>query len=166
MTAEASYRHNTIWRKPYNAKPRIFSVYDKAVTTFLNFVDNKFRTWILKDTDINRVANTAWEAIVSYGHLTRYNNNQEQWPASSFQFEISGTQQKILHSYRTIGVYAPPGRRAPNFGGLIGVTKDSVEGVDLDVAVSTFSETHYFPPEYVTSNYISFMNLANREPHP
>ena len=87
-------------------------------------------------------------------------NNQEQWPASSFQFEISGTQQKFLHSFRTISIYSPPGRRAPYFGGLIGVTKDAVEGVDLDVAVSTFSETHYFPPEFVTTNYMSFINRA------
>jgi len=136
--------------------------YDTAVTSFLGFVEERFRTWSLKDTDINRVANTAWEAVVSYGHLSNNSNdnNQEQWPASSFQFEISGTQQKFLHSFRTIGVYSPPGRRAPYFGGLINVTKDSVEGVDLDVAVSTFSETHYFPPEFVTTNYMSFINRA------
>jgi len=135
--------------------------YDQAVTSFLNFVDERFRTWVLKDTDIHRVARTAWEAVVSYGHLTRNNNvNLEQWPMPSFQFEISGSQQKFLHSLRTIGIYSPPDRRAPYFGGLIGVTKDSVEGVDLDVAVSTFSETHYFPQEFVTTNYISFINRA------
>ncbi len=135
--------------------------YDKAVNAFLGFYEERFRTWRIKDSDVTRVANSAWEAVVNYGQIAnKTNEDQEKWPVSSFQFEISGTQQKFLHSYRTLGVYSPPGRRAPYFGGLIGVTKDAVDGVDLDVAVSTFSETHYFPPEFVTKNYMSFVNRA------
>lgn len=136
--------------------------HDEAKNALLNFVPPFFNNYPIKDSDITRISRTSWEAVVTYGDISRNsssggNGQGDQWPVRSHQFEISGTQQKVFNSLGTIGSYAPRGRSAPYFGGLIGVTKDNVEGVDLDVAVSTFSETHYFPAEFVTTNYISFV---------
>ncbi|MDR2440012.1 MAG: hypothetical protein LBE12_11685, partial [Planctomycetaceae bacterium] len=47
-----------------------------------------------------------------------------------------------------------------NYGGLIGVTDDGVEGVDIDTAVSTFSETVYFYPWFITTSYVTFLARA------
>jgi hypothetical protein len=47
----------------------------------------------------------------------------------------------------------PPGQTAPNFKGAIGVTADSVEGVDITVPVYHFAETHYLADAVVTLAY-------------
>lgn len=95
--------------------------YNEATLAFIDFIPDFLRKYRLKDTNITRLSKTAWEAVASYGSVSSDDNgsDREQWPASTFQFEISGTQQKFLHSFRTIGVYSPPGRRAPYFGGLM-----------------------------------------------
>jgi len=46
-----------------------------------------------------------------------------------------------------------PGGTAPDFGGAIGVTKDSVNGVDIFQPTFAFSETHYLPVASVTGAY-------------
>jgi len=42
---------------------------------------------------------------------------------------------------------------APNFGGAVGVTHDSVEGVDITIPVYSFSETHFLDAAFVTPAY-------------
>ena len=44
--------------------------------------------------------------------------------------QAGGGTQHITQSIATIQKYAPPGKTAPDFKGAIGVTHDSVEGVD------------------------------------
>jgi len=46
-----------------------------------------------------------------------------------------------------------PGKTAPDCKGAIGVTADSVEGVDITVPVYQFSETHYLADTLVTPAY-------------
>ncbi len=89
------------------------------------------------------------------------NNDDENPYPSSTQFEISASQQKVIRSRKTLGRYAANGQAAPDFKGLIGVTDQGVvEGVDLPVAESTFSETHYFPSALLTSSFIAFLSRA------
>lgn len=93
-------------------------------------------------------------------HSYEKEEEEENEDQSTMQFEISGSSQKMLCSRRTIASYAAKGKKAPNFGGLIGVTKDAVEGVDLDVAQSSFSETHHLPASMLTAAFIAFLNRA------
>ncbi|MEZ6057203.1 MAG: hypothetical protein R3C01_10915 [Planctomycetaceae bacterium] len=72
---------------------------------------------------------------------------------STFTFDTGGGTQHITQSLGTVGRYAPLDEVAPDFGGAIGVTPDGVEGVDIQVPVYQFSETHYLPPELVTAQY-------------
>jgi hypothetical protein len=78
----------------------------------------------------------------------------------SISFEVSGSQTKRTHSLGTVGGWAANGMSPRNYGGLIGVTDDGVEGVDIDTAVSTFSETVYLYPWFLTSSYIAFLARA------
>ena len=78
----------------------------------------------------------------------------------SVSFEVSGSQTKRTHSLGTVGGWAANGMTPRNYGGLIGVTDDGVEGVDIDTAVSTFAETIYLYPWFLTSSYIAFLARA------
>lgn len=65
------------------------------------------------------------------------------WCIETFSFDTGGGAQHITQSLANVARYAPPGQTAPNFKGAIGVTADSVEGVDITVPVYHFAETHY-----------------------
>jgi len=92
-----------------------------------------------------------WEATVRYA-LTQQ-SSPPQTGDSSFNFDTGGGTQHITQSKATVGTYAAPGTTAPDFQGAIGVTQDSVNGIDITVPVYQFSETHYLPAAQVTSAY-------------
>ena len=72
---------------------------------------------------------------------------------SGFSFDTGGGTQHITQSIITLDDYAPVGKMAPNFKGAVGVTHDSVEGVDITVPAYTFSETHILADATVTAAY-------------
>ena len=78
----------------------------------------------------------------------------------SYSFDVTASQTKMTCSLGTRASYAVNGRTPRNYGGLIGVTDDGVEGVDLDVAAAIFSETMYFSPDVMTADYIAFITGA------
>ena len=78
----------------------------------------------------------------------------------SVSFEVAGSQTKMTHSLGTRGAWAINGMTPRNYGGLIGVSDDVVEVVDIDAAFSTFSETLYFYPWFLTTSYIAFLARA------
>ncbi len=94
------------------------------------------------------------------GRVKYLQEQEQQDTRNSLSFEVSGTQTKRTHSLRTRGGWAAGGMYPRNYGGLIGVTDDGVEGVDIDTAVSTFTETAYFYPWFLTSNYVAFLSRA------
>jgi len=96
---------------------------------------------------IEPVGDQLWEGVA------RYSNSAPQTDESVFAFDTGGGTQHITQSLQTVGTYAPSGRVAPNFKGAIGVTADSVEGVDITVPVYQFSETHYLDDALVTPAY-------------
>jgi hypothetical protein len=73
---------------------------------------------------------------------------------SLLSFDTGGGTQHITQSLQTISKNAPPDETAPDFNGAIGVTQDSVEGVDITVPIYHFSQTHYLPAENVNNTYI------------
>jgi len=72
---------------------------------------------------------------------------------SSYSFDTTGGTQHITQSVSTRGKYAPSGKTPPDFKGAIGVTHNSVEGVDITIPVFSFTETHYLPDSVVTDTY-------------
>jgi len=78
-----------------------------------------------------RPSQCVWEGIARYGRLRR----QPETGQSTFQFDTGGGTQHITQSLATVSKHAPPGETPPDFKGAIGVTEDSVEGVDITVPV-------------------------------
>jgi hypothetical protein len=98
-----------------------------------------------------------WVATVRYG--IRPPNEVGE---SSFAFDTSGGTQHITQSLATIASYAASGT-PPNFGGAVGVTHDSVEGVDITIPVYSFSETHFLDAAFVTPAYYgTLFNLTGK----
>ncbi len=103
---------------------------------------------IRQTSHIERIAEDAWEGSVRYGAP-----DAPEIGESSFSFDTGGGNQHVTQSLGTVGAYAAPGGTAPNFRGAIGVTQDSVEGVDVTVPVYSFSETHSLAASAVTGAY-------------
>lgn len=76
-----------------------------------------------------------------------------EYPA--YEFDTTGGTKHITQSIATVNKYAPAGKTAPNMKGAIGVTDDSVEGVDIVIPSCRFSETHYKSLTEVTKTYIN-----------
>ncbi len=103
---------------------------------------------------VQPVGDLLWEGVVRYGPFTPTNE-------STFAFDTGGGTQHITQSKQTVAKY--PAGTAPDFKGAIGVTNDSVEGVDITVPVYQFSETHYLPDETVTPAYrLTLFQLTGR----
>lgn len=77
---------------------------------------------------VQPVGDMLWEGIVHYGTVP-------QTGESVFAFDTDGVTQHITQSLATVARYAPPGRRAPDCKRAIGVTADSVGGVEITVPV-------------------------------
>ena len=100
-----------------------------------------------------------WDGVVRYGLRQR----EPETGHSEYSFDTGGGTQHITQSLATMGIYAAPGRIAPDFHGAIGVTKDSIEGVDITVPIHNFTETHYLPKVYVTGAYkINLFRLTGK----
>ncbi len=103
---------------------------------------------------VQPVGDLLWEGVVRYGPFTPTNE-------STFAFDTGGGTQHITQSKQTVAKY--PSGTAPDFKGAIGVTNDSVEGVDITVPVYQFSETHYLPDTTVTPAYrLTLFQLTGR----
>lgn len=100
------------------------------------------------DTEIIELGPNVWEATALY------ETNQVSQPGdSASSFEIGVSPQHITQSRSTISATAPAGETAPDFDGAIGVTHDSVEGVDIDSPTYTFTERRTVSAATVTNAY-------------
>jgi hypothetical protein len=88
-------------------------------------------------------ANSIWNGTVTY----------QKWADAAITFDTTGGTQHITQSIATKGSYAPEGKTAANHLGAIGVTKDSVEGVDITVPAYAWSETYSILAVNVTAAY-------------
>ena len=98
-----------------------------------------------------------WLGVVRYGLQEFGGNAQEAGDDAEYEFDISASTSHITTSIATDGGYAAGGSSGgvvPTFGGLIGVTKDGVEGVDIYTPVSSFGFTRTFAAEDVTLEYV------------
>ena len=123
--------------------------YDAVVSTSpTSYVfDASGRTLYRQTIALERVGENEWKASVKYG-ITKGQNPAE----SSYDFDTGGGTTHLANSLTTVNSYAASGT-APNFGNLIGVTKDSVEGVDVTIPQYRFSETHNFDASTITAAY-------------
>ncbi len=120
-----------------------------ARSALLNEAPATFDSMPVSDAEVEEL-----EGLDAYLGSVRYAPPDFQPPEEpQFSFDTTGGTQHITQSLATVGIYAPPNQTAPNFGRAIGVTTDSVEGVDITVPVYSFSETHYLPAATVNNAY-------------
>jgi len=97
------------------------------------------RTTIAIDERSN---NTTWRLVATF-----------EFYESTYSFDTGGGTQHITNSITTRNRYAPTGETAPDFKGAIGYDGQNVAGVDIQVPVYNFSETHYFEDIQITPAY-------------
>jgi len=97
--------------------------------------------------DINNPDACIWDATVRYGADARPDTG-----SSVFSFDTGGGTEHVTQSLHTVATHAASGI-APSHGGAIGVTRDSVDGVDIIVPVYNWTEQHYLDDAYVTDSY-------------
>jgi hypothetical protein len=109
---------------------------------------------------IKHQGNGIWDASARY--------SKHDPKESTFSFDTGGGTQHITQSIKTVAKHGLPAKPAPDFKGAIGVTTDSVEGVDITVPVYNFTETHYIPASLVTPAYkallFSLTGKVNSQP--
>lgn len=121
---------------------------DEAPETYDALVLDNLRIEPLFIDESNNAAST-WLGTARYVQPEKV---QPEVGESRFSFDTGGGTQHITQSLSTIGSYVASGT-APDFKGAIGVTHDSVQGVDITVPVYKFSETHVLADSMVTEAY-------------
>jgi len=100
-----------------------------------------------------------WDCTARYAKIVR---ETQEVGESSFSFDTGGGTQHVTQALGTVGTYVATGT-APDFKGAIGVTSDSVDGVDITVPVYNFSETHIIDDEDVDGAYkATLFNLTGK----
>lgn len=119
-------------------------------------------TLILDNYTLEHKGGGIWYVVGHYSQISPRKPND-----NVYNFEIGGGTQKIFSSLNQ-SVYTPPNGllpgTPPNFNGLIGVTADSVEGVEIQVPKFSWSEVHYIPIANVTSDYIAALENVAANP--
>ncbi|HRS71427.1 MAG TPA: hypothetical protein P5175_06205 [Anaerohalosphaeraceae bacterium] len=122
--------------------------YDEALTQLASKAPQAFDNLPRLSYRIEPIAEAIWLGNARYGYQSTQPTGE-----SVYQFDTGGGSQHITQSLGTVRRYARPGAVAGNFMGAIGVTADSVEGVDITVPVYSFSEVHYKNRAFVDDNY-------------
>lgn len=126
-----------------------------ASTALAAAVSTTYAGLVLQSLDITRKADFIFDGSARYGTRERKKTGEAE-----FSFDTGGGTQHISNSLATSGKFAPAGQTAPDFKTLIGVTADSVEGVDVQVPSFSFTVTRYMASGDLTTDYVS--SLYNR----
>ena len=122
--------------------------YDEALVKLANQAPIAFDNLPRINYGIEPIAETIWLGFARYGY-----QNTQGTGETVYQFDTGGGSQHITQSLRTVRRYARPGYSAANFRGAVGVTADSVEGVDITIPMYSFSEVHYKKKFFVDDSY-------------
>ncbi len=122
--------------------------YDQALTQLAADTPAVFDKLPRLTYGIEPITDQLWLGHARYG----YQSTQSAGDAV-YQFDTGGGSQHITQSLRTVRRYGRSGTTAANFMGAIGVTNNSVQGVDITVPVYSFSEVHYKNNAFVDDSY-------------
>lgn len=116
-------------------------------------------TLVLSEISIDQIGPETWTGTISYGDpdLSR-NQEQKDTGDSEWSFStLAGTEHIELGLQPNVGYTVPGGPPRPDTKNIIGLSKKGkdveVEGVDILVPQSKFSETHYLPASLVDIGY-------------
>lgn len=131
-----------------------------AAQALTNEALGQFADWIIDDCSVEPVFvdeenpdECHWRGTVRFVPPEFKADEPMETGQSSYAFDTGGGSRHITHIRNPAHHVATYGAGAPDPKGGIGVTADSIEGVDLQVPVFTFSETHIVPDATVTEEY-------------
>ncbi len=102
--------------------------------------------WVDEENDDGK-----WNATVIYDTLPLIAAQQQ-----SFSFNIGAGTQHITQSIKQRSIWAPKKRKAPDYGGVIGVNDEGgPKGTDIIVPTFTFSETRNKTSDKITIGYVN-----------
>lgn len=122
--------------------------YDEALSQLAAQAPPVFDNLPRLNYGVEPIAAAIWLGFARYGRQVT-----QQTGDAVYQFDTGGGTQHITQSINTVRRYARPGRVAPNYMGAVGVSGDSVEGIDITVPVYSFSEMHYKKDAFVDEHY-------------
>jgi hypothetical protein len=96
----------------------------------------------LQDLKAEHQGGGVWHVTATWG---KRDVSERETGSSSYSFDTTGGTRKMTQSLETISRNSSLVGGPPDFEGAIGVTADSVEGVDITVPQFSFTETHYVP---------------------
>jgi hypothetical protein len=89
-----------------------------------------------------------WKGEVHYGLAGGHSGDAQD---ITWSFDISTASFHITHALDHVTSYAPAGQTAPSHMGAIGVRRDAVDGVDVEIPYFTWEETHQVAAATVAS---------------
>jgi hypothetical protein len=125
----------------------------EAMQAMLAYATQLYGSFPITNRHVEYLVPGAWKGSITYGNLA-----PPEAGDIYTEFDTTGGTQRITQSFETTS-YAPPGKRAPDFQGAIGVTKDSVEGVDVVIPALSFSKRVIMDPADVTNAYVVSLSL-------
>jgi hypothetical protein len=93
-----------------------------------------------------------WIGTVNYRRAAYYEEPEPAAGLTRYSFDISGKTERVTMSVSQ-DVNVRLGEQKPNFHGLIGVTRDGVNGAEVAVPQFEFTHTEYLPASTVDTVY-------------
>lgn len=113
---------------------------------------------VFKSLSWEHLGNETWEFRATYIHPDKKDRDDVLDVGDyTFSFDTGSGTVKRQCSLATTG-YGKSGATAPDFKGLIGVTKDSVEGVEIGVRALKFSIRKRVPRATITFDYVVLLH--------
>jgi len=131
-----------------------------AVQALYNEAYGANGTWVIENLQCDPVSidegdpdACIWAGSVTFVPPERKKDDPSEVGESSYQFDTGGGSQHITHVKNADHHKATYPSDAFDPKGLIGVTKNGVEGCDIMIPVFNWSETHVVPDSTVTEAY-------------
>lgn len=133
------------------------ALYDQSPGT-VDFYGDGSRVLVKTGVSADQVNEDTWTGFVTYSTQASQPIAGYLGP-SEYNGDANGGTKKLLRSIETIARFpndqsqpGPP--EPPDQHGAIGVTKDSVEGIDVPAAGFNWTEKHYLDPDFATWEWI------------
>ncbi|MBN1910025.1 MAG: hypothetical protein JW818_09825 [Pirellulales bacterium] len=120
----------------------------------INYAPLVYDGMVAQGANLDQINATMYEVAVQYGERKRLEIGDVE-----ITFDTTGATQHVTQSKATVGNYASPGVTPPDFRGAIGVTKKTVEGVDIPARAWKWNERHVVPELAVNDGYRHVLGL-------
>jgi hypothetical protein len=113
----------------------------------------KIRDWPLDGYSLAPLGAGNWDVTARYTIQAQDLNDQKD-DMASFSFDLTGGTKKVKQSLEVMGTYTRDGVIETDYGGLIGVNGDRIEGAEIPTPQFKFTISGHLPQSLVTLDYV------------